>query len=123
MMTQNSSCSRIFAVWMVLLAFLCGMIVPSLAIANQDMEIELEGDPGDGLENDGGGSSQEFQNSQDSKFVFPSSISYLDNSPVSGFFDLGFYPNILATIPIYYGNAWYFIIIQKNSRQFVGGRN
>ena len=55
MMTQNSSCSRIVAVWLVLLAFLCGMIVPSLAVANQDMTIDTEGDPTDGLDYSGGG--------------------------------------------------------------------
>ncbi len=55
MMTQNSSCSRIVAVWMVLFAFCCGMIVPSLAVANQEMTIGSEGDPGDGLGATGGG--------------------------------------------------------------------
>ena len=55
MMTQNSSCSRIVAVWLVLLAFLCGMIVPSLALAKQDMTIGSEGDPTDGLDYTGGG--------------------------------------------------------------------
>ena len=55
MMTQNSSCSRIVAVWLVLLAFLCCTMVPSLAVASKDMEIESEGDPEDGLDSSGGG--------------------------------------------------------------------
>lgn len=55
MMTRNSSCSRIVTVWLVLLAFLCGMIVPSLALANQDMTIDTEGDPTDGFGAAGGG--------------------------------------------------------------------
>jgi len=55
MTTKNSSYSRIVAVWLVLLAFLCGMIVPSLALAKQEMEIAMEGDPTDGLDFAGGG--------------------------------------------------------------------
>ena len=55
MMTQNFSYSRILAVWLVLLAFFCGMILPSIAIARMEFTIATEGDPGDGLENNGGG--------------------------------------------------------------------
>jgi len=56
MMTQNSSQSRIIAVWLVLLAFLCVMIVPSMALAKEEMVIGTEGDPTDGLGATGGGS-------------------------------------------------------------------
>jgi hypothetical protein len=55
MTTQNSSYSRILAVWLVLFAFLCGMVVPSVTLAKVDMVIATEGDPTDGLGAAGGG--------------------------------------------------------------------
>jgi len=55
MKTKNPSYSRIVAVWLVLLVFLCGMVVPSLALARQEMDIAMEGDPTDGLDFAGGG--------------------------------------------------------------------
>ncbi len=55
MMTQNFSYSRILAVWLVLLAFFCGMILPSIAIARMEFTIATEGDPGDGMDSDSGG--------------------------------------------------------------------
>ena len=55
MTTHNSSFSRILAVWMVLIAFLCGMILPSFAIARVEIVIATEGDPEDGLDYSGGG--------------------------------------------------------------------
>ena len=57
MMTHTSSRSRIITVWLVLLAFLCAMIVPSMALAKKDMTIATEGDPGDGMDFSGGGGS------------------------------------------------------------------
>ena len=56
MMTHTFSQSRIIAVWLVLLAFLCCIMVPSLALAKKDMIIATEGDPEDGLDYSGGGS-------------------------------------------------------------------
>jgi len=56
MMTHNSSQFRIIAVWLVLLAVLCVMIVPSVALAKQEMVIATEGDPTDGFGATGGGS-------------------------------------------------------------------
>ncbi len=55
MMTQNFSYSRILAVWMVLFAFFCGVILPSVTLAKVEMAIATEGDPGDGLGASGGG--------------------------------------------------------------------
>ena len=57
MKTHTSSQSRIITVWLVLLAFLCCMMVPSIALAKKDMVIATEGDPTDGLDNTGGGGS------------------------------------------------------------------
>ena len=55
MTSQNFSYSRIIAVWLVVIAFLCGMIVPSLALANVEISLGSEGDPDDGLDFSGGG--------------------------------------------------------------------
>lgn len=55
MTTQNPSYFRILPVWLVLLAFLCCMMVPSLAHAKKEMTIATEGDPGDGMDYSGGG--------------------------------------------------------------------
>jgi len=123
MMTKNSSSSRIFAVWMVLLAFLCGMIVPSLAVANQDMTIGSEGDPGDGLESSGGGSGQEIVIPPNSNSFQPSVISFFDDPQVSGIFGFGYCSKVLVGIPVFEGNTLYFIMVISNSGQFERGRN
>ena len=55
MTTQNSSYSRILAVWLVFFVFLVGMILPSPVHAKREMTIGSEGDPGDGMDFAGGG--------------------------------------------------------------------
>ncbi len=44
-------------VWLVLLGFLCGMMGPSVSFAKVYLEIDTEGDPGDGNEFVGGSGS------------------------------------------------------------------
>jgi hypothetical protein len=55
MTTKNSSFSHIIAVWLVLFAFFCGMILPLISHAKEDMESATEGDPTDGFGAAGGG--------------------------------------------------------------------
>ena len=55
MMTRNFPLFRILPVWLVLFAFLGGMILPSVAIARVEIAIATEGDPDDGLDSAGGG--------------------------------------------------------------------
>lgn len=43
-------------VWLVLLGFLCGMLVPGVSLARMNRQIETEGDPGDGFGFSGGNS-------------------------------------------------------------------
>jgi hypothetical protein len=54
----------------MLLTFVCVMIVPSLAIAKQEMTIDSEGDPGDGLGATGGGGLLSNPENQDSSEAF-----------------------------------------------------
>ena len=42
-------------VWLVLLGFLCGMMVPSVVMGKVFRDIDMEGDPGDGNESSSGG--------------------------------------------------------------------
>jgi len=123
MTTQNSSYSRIVAVWFVLLVFLCGMIVPSLALAKKEMTIDSEGDPGDGLESGGGGSGQEILLSKDDNFLQPINYFYVDDQIPSSSLHLGFIVRNLVIFPIFDGNVLYFRVIQNNSGQFFRGRN
>lgn len=55
MTTHKSSTSRILPVWLMLLSLFWGMILPSVAVARQEIAIATEGDPTDGLDYSGGG--------------------------------------------------------------------
>ena len=48
---------KFVTVWLVLLGFLCAMMAPSVSYAKVDREIDTEGDPGDGLQDEGGSGS------------------------------------------------------------------
>ena len=120
MMTKNSSYSRIVAVWLVLLAFLCGMIVPSLALAIQDMDIEMEGDPGDGLGATGGGGG--FQNDQGS-----SEAPIVDSIAISFSSQLWSIPNNrylgpVFLIPIWENGHLQFVIIHLDYTRIEAAR-
>jgi len=109
MMTQNSSCSRIVAVWLVLLAFLCCMMVPALAIASKDIEIEMEGDPRDGLDSTGGGgggSSLDGGDDQNSIIPIDSKV-FISQDNFNGIFSFHKY----LIVPIWLNGQIHFFMV------------
>lgn len=61
MLTRSNSPIRLSALWLMLIAVVCLAVLPGVAVAKVHRTIEMEGDPGDGVEgqNSGGGSSIE----------------------------------------------------------------
>ena len=55
MLTRSTSRIRFSALWLMLIAVVCLVVVPVGAEAKVHRDIEMEGDPGDGHDNAGGG--------------------------------------------------------------------
>jgi len=83
------------------------MIVPALALAKQEMTIDSEGDPEDGLDFAGGGSGT--LNGDNDK----SSSKSLDPDFDSFSFEFDIYPqfNFFLVVPLYFQSPIHFIFL------------
>jgi hypothetical protein len=123
MTTQNSSYSRILAVWMVLFSFLFGMVFPPLVQAKVEMTIATEGDPGDGLEGSGGGSGQEGLMEQKTSFWTPYTFDLSGKCFKRNFYKNSYPQADYIILPIFGDQFPWLLVYQINSGQYVGGRN
>ena len=114
MVTQTTSNSRIIAVWLMLIVFLCGMMMPSLVLANKEITIGTEGDPRDGLDYSGGGSgsvgeggSQNSAGVLDPKVIF----SKVDSLPL-------LHANMVLIIPVWENGQLHLFVVFDQSQNF-----
>jgi len=102
MMSHSSSPSRIVVVWLVLVAFLCCLMVPSVALAKKERTIATEGDPEDGLGATGGGNGMLLNEDSSSlgisryDEVFSENYQFNKQVPLIGIFILYPIPNVFS---------------------------